>query len=51
MAVFDPTPSMIRAWQIIDALLRRTQVKIRRGQISEIRILSGVLARSSSGRL
>ena len=51
MAVFDPTPSMIRAWTLIDAVLRRTQVKIRRAQISEIRVPSGVLARSSSGRL
>src|SRR5438876_1340655 len=51
MAVFDPSPSMIRAWSLIDAILRRTQVKIRRGQISEIRVPSGVLARSSSGRL
>src|SRR5438094_1107829 len=51
MAVFDPTPSMIRAWTIIDTVLRRTQVRIRHGQISEIRVPSGTLARSSSGRL
>src|SRR2546428_6168182 len=51
MAVFDPSPSMIRAWTIIDTVLRRTQVRIRHGQISEIRVPSGTLARSSSGRL
>src|SRR5439155_25196689 len=34
-----------------DQLLRRTQPKIRRGQLSEIRVPSGTLARSSVGRL
>src|SRR5207247_6229365 len=32
-------------------LIRRTQVRIRRGTISEIRVPSGTLARSSSGKL
>src|SRR2546428_3945126 len=51
MPVRDPTPSEVRAFGLIDALLRRTQPKIRRGQLSEIRVPSGTLARSSAGRL
>src|SRR3989442_1640813 len=50
MAVFDPTPSMIRAWTIIDALLRRTQTRRRHDQISEFIAPPGTLARSSAGR-
>src|SRR5439155_10966016 len=51
MTVRDPTPSEVRAFSLIDALLRHTQPKIRRGVLSEIRVPSGTLARSSSGRL
>lgn len=51
MVVRDPTPSETNVFGLIDAILRRTQAKILRGQISEIRIPSGTLARSSSGRL
>src|SRR3989442_6940041 len=47
----DPTPSEVRAFSLIADLVRRTQVRIRRGQISEIRVPSGTLARSSSGKL
>src|SRR6266566_8827274 len=51
MVVRDPSPSEVRAFSLIDALLRRTQPKIRRGVLSEIRVPSGTLARSSAGRL
>src|SRR5207249_957010 len=40
-----------RALGLIDQLLRRTQPKIRRGVLSEIRVPSGTLARSNTGRL
>src|SRR3989442_1989790 len=44
----DPTPSEVRAFGLIDQLLRRTQPKIRRGQLSEIRVPSGTMARSNT---
>src|SRR5438445_7066955 len=51
MVVRDPSPSEARAFGLVDQLLRRTQPKIRRSQLSEIRVPSGTLARSSAGRL
>src|SRR5947199_9446973 len=51
MVVRDPSPSEVRAFGLVDQLLRRTQPKIRRSQLSEIRVPSGTLARSSAGRL
>src|SRR5437867_779022 len=49
--ISEPNPSEVRAFGLIDSLLRRTQPKIRRGVLSEIRVPSGTLARSSAGRL
>src|SRR5881397_877818 len=51
MVVRNPTPSEVRAFGLIDSLLRRTPPKIRRGQLSEIRVPSGTLARSNTRRL
>src|SRR2546426_10723802 len=51
MVVRDPTPSEVRAFGLCADLIRRTQIRIRRGAISEICIPSGILARSSSGKL
>src|SRR5437879_6229225 len=51
MVVRDPTPSEVRAFALINQLISRAQPKIRRGQLSEIRVPSGTLARSNAGRL
>src|SRR5436309_8044792 len=48
MVVRDPTPSEVRAFALINQLISRAQPKIRRGQLSEIRVPSGTLARTNT---